>query len=1055
MLSNRKRAARTAVLCLILCSLFGMLALRSEPLFYEWAAQPEPLSASVRTEALGVAVDEQGSAYSLGTANGTVRFGSLQVTLPVEGGHFLVKHARDGVPAWLRALPVGRGPRSRAVALSPQGESYLLTGTSLFGGFSVLKYDSAGTLLWERSAVQEAVHLTVSTAPSNSAKIFITGAAFNSATGDRWGALVSYDSEMRKLNTWQSNERRDEFLSVAADRMGNIFLTGRFSSPTETFGGVALSMPEGMTEAQFLIKFNPAGVAQWGRLIPIERSPGGDILCSVDAAGASCWVSGMRYVANTFEGFTYLTRFDGAGNLTSQLDLAPFSETTVFNLDVDTTGRCLVSGASSSKAIAGQARFGHGGWDCLLAAITPAGQVAWIESPGGPANDLINSAVWVGKGKLHAVGSIEASAVFSNLGLLPAVTPRMFTLTLGETPTPPSVSQEPANMSVVSGDSFMLNVKAGGTPPLYYAWQKDGVRLTGQNEATLRLNSFKASDAGIYSVIISNSFGSVTSAPAVLSLAFRLEVVIQGNGEVARNPDQPSYAPGTTVRLTPTPGPKDDFLGWSGDILDPSRLPTTIQLLFNTKVVARFVNTELHLRSSEGGAIASIPQLDHYRVGDRVELQATPVRWFRFSGWEDRFLGNPRTITIGPSNTYGALFTPVAPLETLTFDDQSRLAPVGMPAVFVNGRFLTTTNYVSSGPATVEMQTSFPGGVITYTLNGTAPDLLSPLYRTSFKVPRSSTLRVTAWDRLLSQSQEWDPIHIEIQPAYRVEIFNQGGGNAFAFPEQRFYSPNQIVTLTATPSNGWQFLGWKRDANGTNRLTSLRINRDLLVEPVFGTSLQLHVAGSGQIQLDPELALYPFGTLVRFTGIPSPGSSFALWSGDLQGQENPTLLEIRRAQPEVAAGFGALSPTERSLTVEIEGSGRVTSNPTGNHVRVGTSVSLVAMPDAGQEFLGWAGDASGGENPLILLADRNLNLTARFTQKPLIEVGRYEATSTQFSIWLTVNGRTGSRYQIESTDKFGLTWVPQGVVTNILGSVDFITSGQKDALRFFRASVLP
>src|SRR5439155_13031965 len=44
-----------------------------------------------------------------------------------------------------------------------------------------------------------------------------------------------------------------------------------------------------------------------------------------------------------------------------------------------------------------------------------------------------------------------------------------------------------------------------------------------------------------------------------------LEVQTVGSGTVTRNPDQPSYAPGSVVTLTAAPATGWHFVGWSGD----------------------------------------------------------------------------------------------------------------------------------------------------------------------------------------------------------------------------------------------------------------------------------------------------------------------------------------------------------------------------------------------------------------------------------------------------------------------------------------------------------
>ena len=57
---------------------------------------------------------------------------------------------------------------------------------------------------------------------------------------------------------------------------------------------------------------------------------------------------------------------------------------------------------------------------------------------------------------------------------------------------------------------------ADGTPPFFYKWRKDGVAMPGKTDAVLTIERVKASDAGIYDCIVSNSAGEKASQPIKL-----------------------------------------------------------------------------------------------------------------------------------------------------------------------------------------------------------------------------------------------------------------------------------------------------------------------------------------------------------------------------------------------------------------------------------------------------------------------------------------------------------------------------------------------------------
>jgi hypothetical protein len=85
-------------------------------------------------------------------------------------------------------------------------------------------------------------------------------------------------------------------------------------------------------------------------------------------------------------------------------------------------------------------------------------------------------------------------------------------------PDEPSVLAHPQSQSICEGDSVTFNVEA--TPPevLSYQWRKDAVDIPGAIGDSYTIASVDPSDAGSYDVVLTNSCGSITSDPAVLTV---------------------------------------------------------------------------------------------------------------------------------------------------------------------------------------------------------------------------------------------------------------------------------------------------------------------------------------------------------------------------------------------------------------------------------------------------------------------------------------------------------------------------------------------------------
>ena len=81
----------------------------------------------------------------------------------------------------------------------------------------------------------------------------------------------------------------------------------------------------------------------------------------------------------------------------------------------------------------------------------------------------------------------------------------------------PVITAQPMSQTNIAGNTAVLSVQAYGTPP-QYQWAKNGVPISGATQAALTLTGIKDSDAGGYSVSVSNAYGSVASATALLTV---------------------------------------------------------------------------------------------------------------------------------------------------------------------------------------------------------------------------------------------------------------------------------------------------------------------------------------------------------------------------------------------------------------------------------------------------------------------------------------------------------------------------------------------------------
>jgi len=83
----------------------------------------------------------------------------------------------------------------------------------------------------------------------------------------------------------------------------------------------------------------------------------------------------------------------------------------------------------------------------------------------------------------------------------------------------PTITAQPTNLTVLAGTTATFNVTATGTAPLTYQWSRNSTNILGATNATLSLPNVQLAQNGtVYSVIVSNLAGSVTSSNAILTV---------------------------------------------------------------------------------------------------------------------------------------------------------------------------------------------------------------------------------------------------------------------------------------------------------------------------------------------------------------------------------------------------------------------------------------------------------------------------------------------------------------------------------------------------------
>ncbi|MBE0544749.1 MAG: hypothetical protein IH623_25710 [Verrucomicrobia bacterium] len=139
-------------------------------------------------------------------------------------------------------------------------------------------------------------------------------------------------------------------------------------------------------------------------------------------------------------------------------------------------------------------------------------------------------------------------------------------------PLPAYVVADPVPATAYAGRTATFVVSADGTEPLSYQWYKGDTAVEGATGDTLAFTSAYADNGATYKVVVTNLYGSATSAPVALTVMTDLTLV------------------SSPVSITRTVGSKAAFLAASG-----GALPVTYQWYKGTTAIPGGTNQTLWL----------------------------------------------------------------------------------------------------------------------------------------------------------------------------------------------------------------------------------------------------------------------------------------------------------------------------------------------------------------------------------------------------------------------------------------------------------------------------
>jgi len=529
---------------------------------------------------------------------------------------------------------------------------------------------------------------------------------------------------------------------------------------------------------------------------------------------------------------------------------------------------------------------------------------------------------------------------------------------------------------------------------------------------------------------------------------YTLSIEVTGEGTVTKNPDKPEYTHGEEVQLTALPDAGWSFTNWTGDFTGSDN-PKAIVMDQNRSVSATFIidTYTIVATAGPGGAVEPEGQIQ-VNHGDDKEFIITPDAGYEIAdvvvdGVSVGAVANYTFNNVVSDHTIDASFSlleytitvSASPIEGGTVsgggvykhgetvdlsavaDDSYRFKNWTEGGVVVstdqNYSFTASTsrdlvaNFIEktyeltvniSGQGSVEKQPDkalyMPGEVVNLTA---IPETGWRFLNWSGSLtgntnPASITMNN---DKTVTANFAINQYVVVVSPNPQNGGVVSGGGT---------YSHGDTVKLNATPSEGYEFLNWTDGGVevSTEAEYSFNATADRLLTANFALksyTLETQVSGEGTVQRTPDKAHYTHGEIVELTAVPDNGWGFVGWSGDLEGSENPSEINMD-SDKSVTATF-----TRNQYTVNLVAEPQEGGTVAGGGVYLfDDEATITAQASDCYLFTGWYEDglmvSESAEYSFTVDGDRELE--ARFAK----------AVITKEFVFILENFFLGCKYDV-------------------------------------------
>jgi hypothetical protein len=293
---------------------------------------------------------------------------------------------------------------------------------------------------------------------------------------------------------------------------------------------------------------------------------------------------------------------------------------------------------------------------------------------------------------------------------------------------------------------------------------------------------------------------------------------IKVNGTSHALPWSGQFASGTDVQIEAVPDSGWSFSNWSGDYTG-SLNPSTVTISGNKNITANFTQNcdrtlTINITPQDSGTVTKNPDKASYCNNEQVTLTANPSAGYTFSSWSDCDSSNSNTCSIAMSGnkTVTANFNQI-PIVNYTLS----LSNSGNGSVKVNGTsYSLPWSGQSESGANVQIEAVPDNGWTFSNWTGDYTGSDNPA-----TVNMSANKNITA-----NFSQNCDRI-------LTINVSPNDSGTVTKNPDKASYCNNEQVSLTAQPTEGYNFSSWSGVDSNSGSTASITMSDNRTVTATF------------------------------------------------------------------------------------------------------------------------------------------------------------------------------------------------------------------------------